>query len=171
MTLEARGLRNPPRSKLRPSRNGKVGGKAVAQFDLLEVGSWESCSLRSFNTLSTSRPPSRFGRVAACCGVGSEGFNCTPRADSRQQGAKRSSAMIRKWACGHGYEVLTKMQPLLNLGPFRWENPRGRTFGLLAVRGSQCKEYGVWICCGAEYLGLFSNKVEVRWISDEPSKD
>ena len=42
---------------------------------------------------------------------------------------------------------------------------------LLAVRGSQCKEYGVWICCGTEYLGLFSNKVEVRWISDEPSKD
>ena len=72
MTLAVQGLRNPPRSKLRPSRNGKVGGKAVAQFDLLEVGSWESCSLRSFNTLSTSRPPSRFGRVAACCGVGSE---------------------------------------------------------------------------------------------------
>ena len=89
MTLEARGLRNPPRSKLRPSRNGKVGGKAVAQFDLLEVGSWESCPLRSFNTLSTSRKPSRFGRVAACCGVGSKSL--APHVPSHWQ--------INPWQC------------------------------------------------------------------------
>ena len=64
--------RNPPRSKLRPSRNGRVSGKAVAKFDFLEKGFWKSLSISSVSTLSSSRPPSRFGRVATCCGVGSK---------------------------------------------------------------------------------------------------
>jgi hypothetical protein len=85
--------------------------------------------------------------------------------------AKRSGAMIDKWAYDYGFEVLTKKQPLLNLGPFRWENPHGRTFYLIEVRDGNGTEYTAWICCGAMYLGLFSNKVEVRWISGEPSRD
>ena len=83
--------------------------------------------------------------------------------------ARRSSKMISGWAAEHGYTVIEKKQPLVNLGPFRWENPHGRTFYRVVVRDSEGREHGGWVCCGAEWLGLFSNRVEVRWDVGEPS--
>ena len=63
---------NPPRSKLRPSRNGWVDGKGTERLLSLSKG----FSKRLFQEDKTqqifSRSPSRSGRVAACCGVGSE---------------------------------------------------------------------------------------------------
>lgn len=82
--------------------------------------------------------------------------------------ARRSSKMIDDWADEHGFEVVEKKQPLINLGPFRWENPHGRTFYQITARDDQGQEHGGWVCCGAEWLGLFSNKVEVRWDTGEP---
>ena len=82
--------------------------------------------------------------------------------------SQRSSKMIFKWAKEHGYEVVEKKQPLVNLGPFRWENPRGRTFYHLTVRDSRGQTHSGWISCGAEWLGLISNRVEVRWDAGEP---
>jgi len=82
--------------------------------------------------------------------------------------AHRSGRMISHWANAHGYEIIEKKQPLVNLGPFRWENPHGRTFYQITVRGSQGQECTGWISCGAEWLGLFSNKVEVRGDAGEP---
>ena len=77
--------------------------------------------------------------------------------------------MIRAWADEHGYTIIEKKQPLVNLGPFRWENPHGRTFYRVVVRDGEGREHGGWVCCGAEWLGLFSNRVEVRWDAGEPS--
>ena len=82
--------------------------------------------------------------------------------------SRRSSRMITDWAEELGYTVLAKKQPLVNLGPFRWENPHGRTFYHVTVRDSLGQEHGGWVCCGAEWLGLFSNRVEVRWDNGEP---
>ncbi len=82
--------------------------------------------------------------------------------------AHRSGEMISRWADAHGYEVIEKKAPIINLGPFRWENPRGRTFYHVTVRDSEGQTRAGWVSCGAEWLGLFSDKVEVRWDAGEP---
>lgn len=82
--------------------------------------------------------------------------------------AHRSGEMISKWAVAHGYEVVEKKQPLVNLGPFRWENPRGRTFYHVTIRNGEGQTRSGWVSCGAEWLGLLSTKVEVRWDAGEP---
>ena len=81
--------------------------------------------------------------------------------------ARRSSRMIAGRADEHDYTVLEKKQPIVNLGPFRWENPHGRTFYRVVVRDGGGREHRGWVCCGAEWLGLFSNRVEVRWDAAE----
>ena len=83
--------------------------------------------------------------------------------------ARRSSKMIDGWADEHGYEVTENKQPLINLGPFRWENPHGRTFYRVVVRDSEGWEHGGWVCCGIEWLGLLASRVEVRWDAGGPS--
>jgi hypothetical protein len=65
--------RNLPRDKSRPSRNGKVGRKAVAGFCLLDRATlteqpFDATGRPKVHTLT---PPSRFGRVATCRRVGS----------------------------------------------------------------------------------------------------
>ena len=82
--------------------------------------------------------------------------------------AWRSGKMIQEWADEHGYTILGKKQPLVNLGPFRWENPRGRTFYHITVCSRDGQIHRGWISGGVEYLGLFVNRVEIRWDADEP---
>ena len=77
--------------------------------------------------------------------------------------AHRSSEMILRWAADHGYEVIAKKAPVINLGPFRWENPRGRTFYHITVRDNTGQACSGWLSCGAEWWGLLSNRVEIRW--------
>jgi len=83
--------------------------------------------------------------------------------------AHRSGRMISHWANAHSYEIIEKKQPLVNLGPFRWENPHGRTFYRVVVRDSEGREHGGWVCCGIEWLGLLASRVEVRWDAGGPS--
>ena len=83
-------------------------------------------------------------------------------------GLHRSSIMVSNWAEAHGYHVVEKKQPLINLGPYRWENPRGRTFYYITVRSRDGQIHRGWVSCGVEYLGLFVNKVEVRWDKSGP---
>jgi hypothetical protein len=81
--------------------------------------------------------------------------------------AHRSGEMISRWAADQGYEVIEKKAPIINLGPFRWENPRGRTFYHITVRDSEGQTRAGWVSCGAEWLGLLSNKVVIRWDEGE----
>ncbi len=82
--------------------------------------------------------------------------------------AWRSGRMIQEWADEHGYTILGKKQPLVNLGPFRWEKPQGRTFYHVTVRDGKGHTHDGWICCGSKGFGLLSNKIEIRWDNVEP---
>lgn len=82
--------------------------------------------------------------------------------------SRRSSAMISNWAETHGYQVVEKKQPLINLGPYRWENPRGRSFYSITVRSRDGQIHRGWVSCGVEYLGLFVNRIEICWDKSGP---
>ena len=59
ITDVTQGSRNPPRSKLRPSRNGRVCGSAVAGFYLLDKAPKQQAELHSYHRLTL---PFREGR-------------------------------------------------------------------------------------------------------------
>lgn len=81
--------------------------------------------------------------------------------------ARRSGRMVSEWAEEHGYEVLEKRQPLINLGPSPWEDPQGRAFYRVTIRDAGAKTRGGWFSCGLWPPGPHFNKVEMRWNAGE----
>ena len=75
----------------------------------------------------------------------------------------RSSSLLEQWASDNGFELLRREYRVLRRGPFFWTTSRGQTVYYVEVRDRQGHIYSGWVRCGSWWMGLLSDKVEVRW--------
>jgi len=77
---------------------------------------------------------------------------------------KRSETVLKGWAARNGYELLESKINWFNQGPFFWTSSKGQMVYYVRVldrRTGQTRRG--WVRCGSFWLGLMSDKAEVRW--------
>lgn len=75
----------------------------------------------------------------------------------------RSHSVLEQWADEHGFEILHSEYRSLIRGPFFWTTSRGQTVYYVTVRDGHGTERSGWVRCGGWFLGLMTDKAEVRW--------
>jgi hypothetical protein len=75
----------------------------------------------------------------------------------------RSWSLLRQWTADNGYELLRAEYRTFRRGPFFWSTSRGQTVYFVEVRDRRGHTRTGWVRCGSWWLGLMSDKVEVRW--------
>ncbi len=75
----------------------------------------------------------------------------------------RSRSVLEQWAEENGFEILQSEYRNVTRGPFFWTTSRGQTVYYVRVRDPQGMERTGWVRCGGWFLGLMSDKAEVRW--------
>jgi hypothetical protein len=75
----------------------------------------------------------------------------------------RSRSVLEQWADENGFEILHSEYRNLVRGPFFWTTSRGQTVYYVRVRDSNGLVRSGWVRCGGWFLGLMSDKAEVRW--------
>jgi hypothetical protein len=75
----------------------------------------------------------------------------------------RARSMLERWASDNGYQILNKEYRNLFRGPFLWTTSKGQAVYHVRVRDRQGLEHTGWVRCGSWFLGLISDKIEVKW--------
>ena len=75
----------------------------------------------------------------------------------------RSRGMLERWAAENGYQLLSDEYRWISRGPFFWTTGKGQTVYRVSVRDSAGRVRNGWVKCGGFFLGLLSDKVQVRW--------
>jgi hypothetical protein len=75
----------------------------------------------------------------------------------------RSRSLLQDWAAQNGFEILKSEFRFFRRGPFFWTSSKGQTIYYVTVRDAQGSVRSGWVRCGGWWLGLWSNKTEVRW--------
>jgi len=75
----------------------------------------------------------------------------------------RSKSIVEKWAEQNGYEILESDYRMLARGPFFWRSSEEQAVYHVKVRDGEGRIRTGWVRCGGWFLGLFSDKTEVKW--------
>jgi hypothetical protein len=75
----------------------------------------------------------------------------------------RSRSVLEQWAVENGFEILHSEYRNLVRGPFFWTTSKGQTVYYVRVRDSKGTERSGWVRCGGWFLGLMTDRAEVRW--------
>jgi hypothetical protein len=75
----------------------------------------------------------------------------------------RSKALLKQWASENGFELLHSEYRNFFKGPFFWTTSRGQTVYYVQVSDSAGNVRSGWVRCGSWWMGLMSDKTEVRW--------
>jgi hypothetical protein len=81
---------------------------------------------------------------------------------------RQSRGLLERWADRNGYRIIDARYQHVFRGPFVWTTSKGQTVYrvTLDVKGEVSTG---WVRCGSWWLGLMSEKVEVRW-DEGPAK-
>jgi hypothetical protein len=75
----------------------------------------------------------------------------------------RSSSLLQLWAEINGYRIVRKEYRTFFRGPFFWSSSKGQTVYYVVVEDSAGERRSGYVRCGGWWLGLLSDRVEVRW--------
>jgi hypothetical protein len=76
---------------------------------------------------------------------------------------KRSYRLIEQWAYMNRYKLLRADRQFLEfLSPF-WLAGKGQTVYRFEVKDYHGQCYKGYALCGGRYLGLWSNRIEIKW--------
>jgi hypothetical protein len=75
----------------------------------------------------------------------------------------RSRSLLDQWASENGYMILHSEYRYLFKGPFFWTSSKGQTVYYVKVQDRDGNVRTGWVRCGGWWLGLMSDKTEVRW--------
>ena len=75
----------------------------------------------------------------------------------------RSRSLLEQWASENGYTILHREYRNLFRGPFFWTSSKTQTVYYVQVRDRDGNVRTGWVRCGSWWLGLMSDKTEVRW--------
>jgi len=76
---------------------------------------------------------------------------------------RRSEALIDGWAQANGLTIVDKESRTFRRGPMFWTTAKGQTVYRITVRDQSGSQQTGWIRCGGRWMGLYSDKVDVRW--------
>ena len=76
---------------------------------------------------------------------------------------QRSGSVLNKWAAANGYRILSSERRHLRRGPFFFTTARDQEVYRLTVEDSAGRIRQGYVRCGSYFLGMFSDKAEVRW--------
>jgi hypothetical protein len=77
----------------------------------------------------------------------------------------RSRSLLQRWAAENDYSILNSEYRYFSKGPFFWTSSKGQTVYYVTVRDHEGNIRTGWVRCGSWWLGLLSDKTEVRWES------
>jgi hypothetical protein len=75
----------------------------------------------------------------------------------------RSQSLLEQWAAQHGYQLLRGEYRTFRRGPFFWTTSKGQTVYYVEVLDPSGNRRRGWVRCGGWFLGLLSDRVDVRW--------
>jgi hypothetical protein len=75
---------------------------------------------------------------------------------------RRSRQLLENWAERNGFEILEAEYRHFFKGPFFWRSTKDQTVYRVTVRDRSGVRSG-WVRCGGWFLGLMTDKAEVRW--------
>ena len=75
----------------------------------------------------------------------------------------RSRALLTAWAERNGYRILRQEYRLFRRGPFFFTTAKGHVVYYVTVQDQPGLVRRGWVRCGSWWLGLVSDKVQVRW--------
>jgi hypothetical protein len=75
----------------------------------------------------------------------------------------RSSSLLHQWAEQNGYRIVRQEYRTFFRGPFFWSSSKGQTVYHVVVEDSAGNRRSGYVRCGGWWLGLLSDRVEVRW--------
>ena len=79
----------------------------------------------------------------------------------------RSVSMLEQWASENGFQLLDSSRSYFKLGtPFWAAGTKNRTIYRITVRDAHGTTMSGYALCGGWFLGLWSDRVEVKWDSD-----
>jgi hypothetical protein len=76
---------------------------------------------------------------------------------------RRARGMVERWAAQNGFQVVEMRYSWLSRGPFFWTSSKEQLVYRLTVRDRYGDQHGAWVRCGSFWLGMWSDKVDVRW--------
>jgi len=78
----------------------------------------------------------------------------------------RSRSVLEQWADENGFEIINSEYRNFSRGPFFWTTSKGQTVYFVTIRDSGGHVRSGWVRCGGWFLGLMTDKAEVRWEDD-----
>jgi hypothetical protein len=75
----------------------------------------------------------------------------------------RARSLLEHWADERGFNILDSQYRYLRRGPFFWTTSKGQAVYFVRVRDRLGDLRTGYVRCGSWFLGLLSDKVEVRW--------
>jgi hypothetical protein len=76
--------------------------------------------------------------------------------------SRRSRTLLERWAERNGYRIIDADYRNFFRGPFFWTTAKGQTVYRVTMEVKGVVQTG-WVRCGTLWLGLFSDRAEVRW--------
>ncbi len=80
----------------------------------------------------------------------------------------RSRRLIREWAKSNGFALISAEHRIFRTGPFGTWLYTGFlpcTVWLVAIEYAPGRQRKAWIRCGRVFLGLLSNRIDIRWVT------
>jgi hypothetical protein len=75
----------------------------------------------------------------------------------------RSRQILEDWASSNGYKIVSSEYRTFFKGPFFWTSSKGQTVYYVTVETADGQTKTGWVRCGGWFIGLFSDRAEVRW--------
>jgi hypothetical protein len=75
----------------------------------------------------------------------------------------RSKSLLEGWATKNGLEIVNRDYCWFYKGPFIWTSSRNQSVFRVTARDKQGNLRSGWVRLGGWFLGLSSDRVEVRW--------
>ncbi len=75
----------------------------------------------------------------------------------------RSNELIDQWARANNLQILQKEARNFLRGPMFWTTGKSQTVYRITVIDQNGRQRSGWVRCGGMFLGLHSDKIDVRW--------
>ena len=79
----------------------------------------------------------------------------------------RSRSLLDQWAADNGFRIIESSYRNLVRGPFFWTTSKGQTVYRVTVEDGSGRRRSGWVRCGGWFLGLLSDRVQVRWDDEQ----
>ena len=75
----------------------------------------------------------------------------------------RARSILQQWLEDNNFSEISREYRFFCRGPFSWTASKVQAVYYMRIRDQKGNDRSGWVCCGGWALGLWSNKVKVKW--------